>query len=444
MTASRRFSTNAVPASRAAALALALAATGWCASAAAEEGPPIAIVHALVYLPGARAPLPDATVVLADGKVQAAGGGVAVPPDALTIDARGKTVTAGFIDADTDVGEVEVDQEPASNDVEVKAGLSTNPRGVLVPALRMVDGYNPRSALVPITRAGGVTSVVVAPRIGALAGQSAFVDLAGDTQAEAVVRPSLAQYARVDADEAQAFGSRSGLWMTLREALDDARFYATHKGQYDANAARSLGLHRMDLEALLPVLRGEQPLVVTAHRASDIETALHLADEYKLKIVLRGASEAWLMREDIAKAKVPVIVDPLEDLPAGFDRLRSRSDNAAILASSGVTVVLSTSSSHQARLLWQRAGNAVRLGMDHDAALRAVTEAPADAFGLKGYGRLEPGAVGNVVVWSGDPLQIGTRAEHVFVRGREQPLETRQTLLLDRYRASPRVRDGSK
>jgi imidazolonepropionase-like amidohydrolase len=286
--------------------------------------------------------------------------------------------------------------------------------------------------------------VVVAPKSGALAGQSAFVDLAGDTQAEAVVRPSLAQYARADQYEAQEVGTRGGLWMTLRQAFDDARFYAAHRAQYDSNASRPLGLRRMDLEALLPVLRGEQPLVVTVHRASDIETALRFADELKLKLVLAGASEAWLMREEIARAKVPVVIDPLADLPAAFDRLRSRSDNAALLAGAGVSVVLSTFSSHNARLLRQRAGNAVRLGMDHDAAIRAVTEAPADAFGLKGYGRLEAGAVANVVVWSGDPFQLGTRVEHVFVRGREQSLETRQTLLLSRYRTLPFVHDGSR
>jgi imidazolonepropionase-like amidohydrolase len=106
--------------------------------------------------------------------------------------------------------------------------------------------------------------------------------------------------------------------------------------------------------------------------------------------------------------------------------------------------VLSTFAAHQARLLWQRAGNAVRLGMDHDAAIRAVTEAPADAFGLKGYGRLEKGAVGNVVVWSGDPLETSTRVEHVFVRGLEESLETRQTLLLQRYRTLPFSHDGSR
>jgi imidazolonepropionase-like amidohydrolase len=422
------------------------ALTGLVASLVATGVPPahaddaapiaIAITHALVYVPGDRPPLADATVLLANGKVQAVGAGLAVPADAHVIDAQGKVVTAGFIDADTDVGAVEIDMESGSND--------TGGHGLLLPALRMADAYNPRSALVAIARSGGVTSVVVAPRAGALAGQSALVDLAGDTQAESIVKPSLAQYARADEGEARELGARGALWMTLRQALDDARFYAAHRAQYDANATRTLGLHRMDLEALLPVLRGEQPLVVTVHRASDIETALRFADEFKLKLVLRGASEAWLMRDELAKAKVPVIIDPLEDLPEEFDRLRSRSDTAALLSAAGVSVVLSTFSSHEARLLWQRAGNAVRLGMDHDAAIRAVTEAPADAFGLKGYGRLEAGAVGNVVVWSGDPLQIGTRVEHVFVRGREQTLETRQTLLLERYRTLPFVHDGSR
>jgi imidazolonepropionase-like amidohydrolase len=406
------------------------------AHARADEAAPVAITHALVYVPGGAPPVADATVVMAGGRVQAVGASVSLPPNAQVLDAHGKTVTAGFIDADTDVGVVEVDLEPGTNDVAT--------HGLLVPSIRMVDGYNPRSAVVPITRAGGVTSVIVAPKSGLLAGQSALVDLAGDTQSEAVVRPSLAQYARADEAEAQQVGTRGGLWMTLRQAFDDARFYAAHRAQYDSNASRPLGLRRMDLEALLPVLRGEQPLVVTVQRASDIETALRFADELKLKLVLAGASEAWLMREEIARARVPVIIDPLADLPAGFDRLRSRSDNAALLAGAGAVVVLSTFSSHNARLLWQRAGNAVRLGMDHDAAIRAVTEAPADAFGLKDYGRLEAGAIANVVVWSGDPLQIGTRVEHVFVRGREQPLETRQSLLLNRYRKLPFVHDGSR
>jgi imidazolonepropionase-like amidohydrolase len=407
-------------------------------SAEAEDAPPVvALVHARVYIPGDNPPLEDATVVLAGGKVQAVGSAVVVPPNARTVDARGKVVTAGFIDADTTVGVVEIDLEPASND--------TRTRSTMTPGMRMVDAYNPRSVVIPITRAGGVTSVVVAPDQGVLGGQSAFVDLAGDSADQAVVRGSLAQYAHVDDETVQSSsGTRGGLWLVLREALQDARFYATHRAAYDANGVRSLSLRRGDLEALLPVVRGEQPLVIRAERASDIETALHLASDMALKIVLEGASEAWLLAEEIARRKVPVIIDPLEDLPSRFDRLHARSDNAALLSRAGVRVVLSTFAAHQARLLWQRAGNAVRLGMDHDAAIRAVTEAPADAFGLKGYGRLEKGAVGNVVVWSGDPLETSTRVEHVFVRGLEESLETRQTLLLQRYRTLPFSHDGSR
>jgi imidazolonepropionase-like amidohydrolase len=408
------------------------------AGAARAAEAPTAIVHGKVYLPGDRPPVDDGTVVLVGGKVAAAGPGVTVPAGARVIDARGKVVTAGFIDANTDVGVVDIELEPAANDADAHGALS--------PALRIVDGYNPRSTVIPVVRAGGVTSVVLAPRWGVLSGQGAFVDLTEEgAPATPVVRAPLAQYARVDEESAEATaGTRAAMWLALREALEDARFYGAHKGQYDSNTSRTLSLRRAGLEALLPVVRGELPMVVTAHRASDIETALRLADDLKLRIVIQGASEAWMIATEIARRKVPVVIDPLQDLPARFDRLHSRSDNAAQLARAGVKVVIATFATHQSRLLWQHAGNAVRLGMDHDAALRAVTEAPAEVFDLKGYGKLEPGAVGNVVVWSGDPLQTSTRVEHVFVRGHEASLETRQTLLLERYRTLPVPRDGSR
>lgn len=407
--------------------------------AAAQDAPPapVAIVHAKVYVPGGKDPLPNGTVVIDKGKIVVVGDDLAPPPGARVIDAKGKVVTPGFIDAESDVGVVDIDEEEQTDD--------TDARGDMNPALRMVDGYNPRSAVIPITRFEGVTSVVVAPHGGVLGGQSAFADLAGDSVAGAIVRPVLAQYASVAEGTAQhAAGTRGGLWLMLREALEDARFYATHRAQYDANGVRQLSLHRAGLEALVPVVQGKMPLVVHAHRASDIEAALRLGDDLKLQIVLSGASEAWMMADELARRKVPVIVDPLEDLPERFDRLHARSDNAAILSRAGVRVVIATYDSHQSRLLWQHAGNAVRTGMDHDAAIRAVTETPADVFGLTGYGRLEKGAVANVVVWSGDPLQLSTRVEHVFVHGQEQSLVTRQTLLRDRYRTLPVPRDGSR
>lgn len=324
---------------------------GWLGLAAALVAPrlaraddgPIAIAHGRVYLPNGRPPLDDATVVLAGGKVQAVGAGVRVPAGARVIDAHGKVVTPGFIDADTALGIVDVELEAQTSD--------TDTRGSMVPALRVVDGYNPRSALVPIARTGGVTSVVVAPRSGVLAGQSAFVNLTGDNIAQSVVRPVLAEVAHADELAAQeSAGTRSGMWLMLRTALDDARFYGAHRAQYDANGARTLSLPRSSLEALLPVLRGEEPLVVTARRASDIAVVLKLADDFKLRIVLEGASEAWLVADELARRQIPVVLDPLEDLPARFDCLHARADNATLLWKAGVPVVLSTFSAHQVRL----------------------------------------------------------------------------------------------
>jgi imidazolonepropionase-like amidohydrolase len=417
-------------------LLFAAAAFGRAAPARAEEAP-IAIVHARVYLPGDHPPADDTTVVLSEGKVLAVGPVAQPPAGARVIDARGKIVTPGFIDADDDVGVVDVDLEASTNDADAHVAMN--------PALRMADAYNPRSPLIPITRSAGVTSIVITPRGGALAGQGAFVDLVDEDVSALAVRSPIAGYANVDEETAEAAaGTRGGLWLMLREALDDARFYGAHKAQYESNASRPLGLHRLALEALQPIVRGTLPLVVTAHRASDIETTLRIADELKLRIIIRGGSEAWMLADELARRKIPVIIDPVEDLPVRFDRLHARSDNAAILARAGVRVVIATFVSHQARRLWQHAGNAVRLGMDHDAAVRAVTEAPAAAFDLQGYGKIEPGAVGNVVVWSGDPFQTSTHVEHVFVRGREASLETRQTLLLQRYRKVPFMHDGSR
>ena len=416
-------------------LAVCAARLAWSAGASAEPPAPVVITHAKIYLPGNRAPLDDGTIVLSAGSIVSVGATMAAPAGARTIDARGNVVTPGLIDADCYAGMVDVEQEPEANDADVRQAVT--------PALRMADGYNPRSILLPVARTGGVTSIVVTPHNGLLGGRSAFANLAGDSVSEALVRPVLAQYAHLDEEAGEPGQTRSGMWLVIREALEDARFYSTHRAQYDANGVRPLHLHREELEALVPVIRGEQPLVLEAHRASDIEAALQLSDEFRLRLVLSGASEAWMVAAVIARHKVPVIVDPMEDLPERFDRLHSRADNAALLAREGVSVIIATFSAYGVRLLWQHAGNAVRFGMDHDAAIRAITEAPADAFGLRGYGRLEPGAVGNVVVWSGDPLQASTRVEHVFVRGQEQPLETRQTLLLRRYRTLPVRRAGA-
>jgi imidazolonepropionase-like amidohydrolase len=406
------------------------------ASAAPALDASVAIEHATVYVPSGP-PLKDATVVIAGGTVRAVGASVPVPANARHVDARGKIVTAGLIDALVTAGVVEVGLEGPANDADPSMGAT-------VPSFRIRDGYDPRSSVVPISRAGGVTSVVLGPTQGLLSGEAALVDLAGERVDQAVVRDAVAQVAVMDGAMVQAVaGARGEAWEKLRTALEDARFYSTHKAAYDDNRTRRLVLPRPDLAALEPVIKGIEPLVVVANRASDIELSLKLASDFKLKLVLAGAIESWLLASDLAARKVPVLIDPWQNLPTGFDSLRVRDDLAAVLSRAGVSVVLSTFSQNQSRELTQRGAHAARYGMDHDAAIHALTDAPAAAFGLRGYGRLEAGAVANVVVWSGDPLENATRVERVFVRGEEQSLETRQTLLLRRYRTVPVGRAGT-
>jgi imidazolonepropionase-like amidohydrolase len=181
-------------------------------------------------------------------------------------------------------------------------------------------------------------------------------------------------------------------------------------------------------------VRRQVPLVIDANRASDILTALKLAREYNLKLILSGAAEGWLVAREIAAAAIPVIIDPLRNLP-GFESLGITLENAARLNNAGVTVVFASFDAHNSRNIKQAAGNAVSYGMPYDAALRAITLNPARLWGIADqYGTLEAGKDADVVVWSGDPLELTTIAEHVFIRGREISKETRQEALFRRYR----------
>jgi imidazolonepropionase-like amidohydrolase len=183
---------------------------------------------------------------------------------------------------------------------------------------------------------------------------------------------------------------------------------------------------------------------VHVSRAADILRILELSREYGLRLILAGVEEGWRVADAIAAAEVPVLVTPLTNLPSSFARLGSRYDNAALLARAGVRVALYVGGAHEARTLRQEAGNAVAWGLDRDAALRAVTIEPARIFGMeRDYGALAPGKVANVVVWSGDPFELSTHATHVFVRGAEASLETRQTALFARYRDLERALRGA-
>jgi imidazolonepropionase-like amidohydrolase len=223
--------------------------------------------------------------------------------------------------------------------------------------------------------------------------------------------------------------------LRLRELFEDARAFKQNAAQFERRQLRRLSASRLDLAAIRDALDGKLGVVFHVDRASDILAVLRLAKDNRLKTVLASAAEGWKVARELATAQVPVVVYPLDNLPRSFAALGARDDNAALLAKAGVRVALSTGETHNARKLRQVAGNAVRGGLDRDLALAAVTREPARAVGLETrYGSVEPGRVANLVVWSGDPFELSTRAEAVIIRGRKVSLRTRQTALFERYR----------
>ncbi|MCB9543993.1 MAG: amidohydrolase family protein [Myxococcales bacterium] len=363
------------------------------------------------------------TVIITDGRITAVGAGLVAPAGATVIDARGKVVTPGLFHADTALGLVEI--WGAEETVDLDGGGDP-----IRAAFRAVDAFNPQSTVIPVQRAHGITAALVAPGGGLIAGQAAVMPLWGEG-------PIAAPAAMVAGLGGGAPGSRGMALLRLREALDDARVYDKNRAAFERRALRDLAASRLDLEALVPVVRGELPLMVRVDRESEIAAVLRLAEAQKIRVIISGGAEAWRLAGPLAAAKVPVIIDPVLNAPESFDQLRTRADAAALLVAAGVPVALSTFGLHEARKLRQWAGNAVRAGLPHPAALRAVTRAPALMFGLTDRGALTVGARGDVVVWSGDPFETRTRAEHVFVGGEPAPLDHRQRALLDRYRDLP-------
>jgi imidazolonepropionase-like amidohydrolase len=409
----------------AAALCATLAGTAQAQGVIAIEG---GTVHTM-----AGPALENATVLIRDGRIVAVGRDVAVPAGAQRIDARGAQVTPGFIESGTQIGLVEVGAIAGTVDnqmIQEPEGVRSQIRAAFNPA----DGLNPFSAVIPVNRIGGITTAVSRPSGGLISGQGIVLDLDGRTVDQMVIRSPVAMFARLGESVTGATGgSRGATTLRLREVLEDARAYARDRSSFERGATREFAASRLDLEALQPVLRREIPLVIEAHRASDLTTAIRIAREYNLRLILAGATEGWMVAEEIARADVPVIVRVLENLPGSFERLGARYENAALLRLAGVQVVLTSGDTHNARNLRQEAGNAVAYGLPFEEALRAVTIYPARLWGLQDYGTLEPGKVANVVVWGGDPLELLTPVRSVLIRGRVIPLVSRQTELRDRY-----------
>ena len=390
----------------------------------------IAITGGTVY-PVSGPKIENATVLIRDGRIAAVGANVAVPAGATRIDASGKWVTPGFIDGAGQMGLREIGAVDNTSEYTLRGND-------VAAAFNVLEGVNPASTLIAVNRMEGITTTLAVPNGNLIWGQAVLIDLDGATIEAMRVKSPTAMVADLsEGSKAAGGGSRAGVAQRLRRVLEDAREYATRRADYRRAQIQPLSASAADLEALQPVLRGELPLLVVANRRSDIETALRIAKEYKLRLILAGVAEGWMIASEIAAAGVPVLVEPLDNIPS-YDALGIRYENAPLLAKGGVKVALMETATENTRDLRQQAGNAVASGMPWEQALRAVTLTPAEIFGVADrYGSLDNGKVANVVVWTGDPFDFATGVEHVYIRGQEIPLRSRQTELLERYKSLP-------
>lgn len=405
-----------------ASLALALAATA--TPVAAET---FAITNAHLLTPGPVGEVENGTVLVRDGRISAAGSNVAVPAGVRTIDAKGAIVTPGLIAVNTALGLIEVSSVDGSVDNKThNSGISAS--------FDVQYGLNPASTLIPIARLGGVTHAVVMPdyddsekeRELPFAGKAALISL-GDG-ANILHRPGVGMMIELGEDGAARIGgSRAAEFVQLRQIFDLARQAPRDEYPFELSQA--------DVAALKPVLAGTMPLIVVVHRAADIQQVLKLARDYKLKIILSGAEEAWRVAGEIAAAQVPVLINPTSNIPSNFDMLGASLQNASILKAAGVEIAIGgNDAGHRVREMRYNAGLAVSRGLPYAASIEALTLAPARIFGVADQmGSIAPGKAADIVIWDGDPLEPLTQPTAIFIAGKEQPLTSRATELGKRY-----------
>jgi len=412
----------------------------------------VAIINARILTAGPQGEIANGTVVIRDSRIEAVGANVRPPAGARVIDAQGGVVTPGFFATGSQLGGVEVGA--LGNDLGVN-----NPD--ISAAFDVSYGLDPSSTLLPVARLGGITRAVVMPEPqdgpggshahdgsddfagsgpdsvshALFAGQAAVIQLAGT---DILVKPRVGMVVPFgNAGARVAGGARGAEIVALKALLQDVRDFARNRDAVRRGNYREMSLSIADLEALVPVIEGRMPIIAQVHKAADIRGLLRLAREEGFKLIIEGGEEAWMVADELAAARVPVLVYPQSNLPASFEILNATMENAARLERAGVTVVIESAEggAHRARETRYNAGIAVANGMSYAGALQAISINPARVFGVGDrVGSLEAGKDADVVVWNGDPFEPLTQPTALFVRGQQMPLTSRGIELRDRYR----------
>ncbi|MBD8528081.1 amidohydrolase family protein [Pseudomarimonas arenosa] len=381
---------------------------------------------ATVHVGDGSAALANTDVHVRDGRIAAMGSALAVA-GATVIEAKGRPLTPGLFGGVTALGLEEVSLEPSTVDNAV-GGAEPDLAAPWRPEFDVSVAFNPSSSVIPVSRVEGITFAAIAPNAAPggsfVAGQGALIGLSG--KLDSVLPASASLYIELGGSASpQAGGSRAAQFMMLEQAIGDARTSQDDERELLTRAGKAVFARYM---------QGGR-VAFRVDRASDIVAVMKLSVKAGFKPIIVGGAEAWRVANRLAAAKVPVVLDPLVNLPSSFDRLAARLDNAALLEQAGVEVVFSHfgDATHNARKIRQLAGNAWAHGLSHAGALRAITDAPARVFGAKDRGRIALGKHADLVLWTGDPLALDSWPEQVWIEGEAQPMRSRQTELRDRY-----------
>ena len=382
--------------------------------------------NATLHTATAKGMLQQADILVRNGKIVQVAEGLVEASGATVIDATGKHITPGLINASTNIGLVEI--SAVANTVDASTELKN-----VGASFNISPAINFRSTLIPQNRINGLTRAIVLPRNGEniFAGQGAAIML--KSSYSGLINSNIAQLAAYgESGAGKAGGSRASAMKMLDQALVDAKYLRSHESRYLPGFKWEFSQPIADLKALYPVLDRKTPLIIRAHRADDIERLIELKKKHNVRLVIAGGGEAWMVGERLAESNIPVIIDPIQNLPA-FESLSVRLDGAARLYKAGVKLLFTGGGSHNGYLVRQSAGNAVAYGMPAQAAIEAMTINTAEVFGIKNYGQIDTGMDADLVVWDGDPLEITSNPDAVFIQGQKQPLVSRATRLRDRY-----------
>ena len=365
--------------------------------------------------------LENTDVLIEDGFIVAIGGNL-VANDAIQIDASNQIITPGLIAPHSQIGLMEIQLERETRDDSTKyfsAGFS------------IVNAFNPSSTLIPYNRSGGITSAIVIPSAAKAnySGLASVFKMDGELDSDVILK---------DIAMAISFGagsdSRASQILLLEDAFNKALRFNDSREQYKQLADFDYDDHTIrDLEAILRVLNKEIPLIVRSNRAKDLLRMISIAKQYGVKIIFHGAKEAWRIADILAEEDIPVILDPMDNIPGSFDSIAARMDNAYLLNKAGVKILITSQDTHNSYLSRQGAGNAVAHGLPENEAIKALTANIAEVFGLSDLGTIDVGKTADLVIWDGNPLEVSSFATSVFIDGKQVSLVSRSTRLRDRY-----------